>query len=212
MNTILIDGRKEKLIEFAVIKIAIISCGILIISNIIMISIICLILPLKEIRPWLVTFNDKSEQVVTIEPFNTKINGFNYLIEIIAREYVTLRETIDNNEEKRLEKVKSYSTEQVYQAFVKLMHNQNSLLTHLKDSEITRKINILRSEKIQSQSYIFRIFWELEDVNNNSKVILNKKNFISVVSLVVQDNKILNTDVYLNPLGLKVIKYHVKSM
>ena len=68
-----------------------ISLGISGMMNIAMISFIIAMFPLKEVQPYLITFKDQSNQVVSIDPLAIDAPGIAYATEDNVRDYINQR-------------------------------------------------------------------------------------------------------------------------
>lgn len=81
---------QQRILERALRAVTIVS----VVEGLIIVALICLIiavLPLKQVYPYLVTFRDKEQQVVAIEPLAKDAPGIEYATEANVRDYVTQR-------------------------------------------------------------------------------------------------------------------------
>lgn len=81
---------QQRILERALRAVTIVS----VIEGLIIVALICLIiavLPLKQVYPYLVTFRDKGQQIVAIEPLATDAPGIEYATEASVRDYVVQR-------------------------------------------------------------------------------------------------------------------------
>ncbi|WP_163466848.1 hypothetical protein, partial [Klebsiella oxytoca] len=75
--------------------------------------------PLYKVVPVFVTFSDRADQVVRIEPPSGRISGINILVEQNVRDYVTYRNTVTADATETIDRwgnrIRVMSTEDAYQ-------------------------------------------------------------------------------------------------
>jgi len=213
MKTIIYNNDNEKYTLWLITKIAILSSVFLLLSNLINLAVLYALLPLKEIRPYLIAVHPKSEQIVTIEPVNKGRLGFDILMEAMVRQYVLLRESIDfQTETVRWQKVYWFSEKSIYENFENLMKKENpdSPFKKFYDRGITRLVKIVSSQCFGSVApNIWQVEWQARDTNLKSGKLISRTNYISTLTVSVMKQKVELNDRFINPLGFTVIEYSV---
>ena len=125
-----------------------ITAVVLLLTNLCLVSILFTLFPLKEVRPMLLTVQDKSNQVVKVEPIEKNTKGEALLMETLSRQFVLDRETIDcHSEPIRWERLALFGTEALNTSFseqMDLRHNHSPLKMFC-ERKIHRSVKILSS-------------------------------------------------------------------
>jgi type IV secretory pathway component VirB8 len=175
--------------------------------NIVLVLTVYTLVPLKKIEPMLVTFNDKNEQIVQIEPFVTGKAGIQLFTEKMAGEYVKIREEIilDQNEQQRrwVEYLKYRMPEQAYNAFLTTI---NQPYQELKQKGISRSVDI-KSTVSRSQTFV-EVEYVTTDTDRLGNVLLQGKWKARLQVNYVPRNVVL-AEQYFNPLGFTVLDYSI---
>ncbi|OJX10121.1 MAG: hypothetical protein BGO77_03135 [Caedibacter sp. 37-49] len=167
-----------------------------------LICVMIVLLPLKEVRPMLVTLKDKGEQVVHIEPFERNEKATTLLMETLSRQYVTLRETIDlQTEEVRWKHLSLMTGSQLNEEFMSLMKpdNQDSPFKKRLDEQVTREIQILSSTSLApSAPNIFQVEWISRDRHKGQ--IIGQGHWVSTLTVFLEPHEVSLEDQYINLL------------
>jgi len=181
-----------------------------------MLSIIltcCLValFPLKEIRPMMVSFSDKQNQVVRIEPLMRDVQGLNLMVEKLLMRYVDLRETIDGiTESKRFQEVSNMTSPGLWDEFWGLMKTDNpkSPLRAFSTSRMTRSVHVERCLSLAATApNTYRIEWVSVDSRQGQEV--SRQNWITTIAVKFEEKEVRYEDQYINPLGLTVTHYTI---
>lgn len=167
--------------------------------------------PLVRVEPMLLSFKDKSDQLVKVEPFSRGTKGFELMTEMLVRDYVLSRHeiVIDEDEMKRRwggsGVVAHRSDAEEYQRFVSEMAP--------KYEEIRQK-RLVRTVTIHRVSKIAEGYWQVEfstnDYDSASRKIAEALWVASMTTAYVP-REINWEDRYLNPLGFIVTAYSVTA-
>lgn len=116
------DIKNERLRVYRNLRVEHIVIGCLLVVCIVQASVIMQLLPLYRVVPFFVTFSDKAEQVVKIQPPTGRLGSLDILTEANVREYVKLRNTISQDDAINLArwggKVEAMSDRTVYETFL----------------------------------------------------------------------------------------------
>ncbi len=139
---------------FAVVTALSICC------NIILVLAIFQVVPLYRVEPFLLTFQDRSEQVYNIQPVTNELRNRKAITEVFVREYVLLRSAfssdVSENEARWMPggPIQEMSTNQIYQDFLDNVAK--------KAIEIVKKQGMERSVKILSVNELTDGVWQVE--------------------------------------------------
>ena len=165
--------------------------------------------PLVRVEPMLVSFKEKSEQLVRIEPFSKGIRGFELMTEMLVRDYVLWREEVvlDEGEMRRRwggGGVIAYRSDpEEYRRFVAAMAPKYE---ELRQNRQIRTVVVHRVSKISDG------YWQVEfttaevDPLNGSG---GEKTWVASLSAAYLPTAVRWEDRYMNPLGFVVLSYSV---
>lgn len=128
--------------------------------NIVLILAIFQVLPLYRVEPFLLTFQNKSEQVYNIQPVRSELRNRKAITEVFVREYVLLRSTFSRDVAEAEARwmpggpIQEMSTNKVYQEFLDNIAN--------KAINIIRNQGLERSVKILSVNELADGVWQVE--------------------------------------------------
>lgn len=167
--------------------------------------------PLVRVEPMLLSFKDKSEQLVKVEPFSRGTKGFDLMTEMLVRDYVLSRQEIVLDEEEMKRRwggagvVAHRSDEDEYRRFVAEMAS--------KYEEIRQK-RLVRTVIVHRVSRIAEGYWQVEfstnDYDSTSRKIAEALWVASMTTAYVP-REINWEDRYMNPLGFIVTAYSVTA-
>lgn len=165
--------------------------------------------PLVRVEPMLLSFKDKSDQIVKVEPFSRDTKGFELMTEMLVRDYVLSRHEIvlDENEMKRRwggsGMVAHRSDADEYRRFVAEMAP--------KYEEIRQK-RLVRTVTVHRVSRIAEGYWQVEFSTNDYDSMGRKiaeSIWVASMTTTYVPREINWEDRYLNPLGFIVTAYSV---
>jgi type IV secretory pathway component VirB8 len=167
--------------------------------------------PLVRVEPMLLSFKDKNEQIVKVEPFSRETKGFELMTEMLVRDYVLSRHEIvlDEDEMKRRWGgggiVAHRSDAEEYRRFVTEMSQ--------KYEEIRQK-RLVRTVVVHRVSRIAEGYWQVEfSTDDYDAAHRNIAEAIWVASMTTAyvPREINWEDRYMNPLGFIVTAYSVTA-
>lgn len=165
--------------------------------------------PLVRVEPMLVTFKDRSEQLVKIEPFQRGTDGFEQMTEALVRDYVLSRHEIVLDEAELRRRwggrgmVAHRSSTEEYARFV--------AETAPKYDEI-RQRRLMRTVTVHRVSKIADGYWQVEFstqdfLGGTTKV--GEQRWVASLSVGYMPREVSWEDRYMNPLGFIVTGYSV---
>ena len=169
-------------------------------------------LPLKEVRPMLVTFSSKEKQLVQIEPLKKGLDGFAVLLEYMARDYVYLRESIDlQTENVRWTKIIHQTSPELAKVFAESVSvkNEKSPLLLFKGRNMVREVEILEITDLAPIPNAWRIEWRSKDKDAATGEVKATKIWVTKLRADLQEQELSVEDRYDNLIGFMVIDYKV---
>jgi len=167
--------------------------------------------PLIRVEPMLVTFKDRSEQLVKIEPFERGTTGFELMTESLVRDYVLARHEIvlDDAELRRRwggrGLVAHRSSPEEYARFVSE--------TAPKYDEI-RQRRLMRTVTVHRVSKIADGYWQVEFATEDflgGTTKVGEQRWVASLTVGYVPREVSWEDRYMNPLGFIVSGYSVAA-
>lgn len=178
-----------------------------------LVGVIIALLPLKEVRPYLVMTHNRSDQVIRVEPLVLSKKATHLLMESLVRQYVLLREPIDlQSEPHRWDQVLKFSSEELAKAFYDLykQENPNSPFQKFKKEGVTRSVVILSSASLApSAPDVWQVEWESLDKKGDQEI--GKSRWVSTLTVHLSRGELIHEEQYVNPIGFEVHHYTVSK-
>lgn len=178
--------------------------------NVALASAVAGLSPLVRVEPMLLTFKDKSEQIVKIEPFTKGTNGFELMTEMLVRDYVLSRHEIALDEGEMRRRwggrgiVAHRSDPEEYRRFVA---ETAPKYEEIRQKRLTRTVTIHRVSKIAEG------YWQVEfstaDMDGSRKIAEGL--WVASMTITYAPRDVRWEDRYMNPLGFLVTAYSVAA-
>ena len=125
--------------------------------NIILILAIFQVVPLYRVEPFLLTFQDRSEQVYNIQPVTVELRNRKAITEVFVREYVLLRSSFSSD-------VSEVEARWIYQDF--LDNVAKKAVSIIKNQGMTRDVKILSVNELTDG--VWQVEYETKDMYPDS--------------------------------------------
>lgn len=167
--------------------------------------------PLVRVEPMLVTFKDRNEQIVKIEPFERGTSGFELMTEALVRDYVLSRHEIVLDESELRRRwggrgiVAHRSSSEEYTRFVSE--------TAPKYDEIRQK-RLMRTVTVHRVSKIADGYWQVEFATQDfvgGVTKIGEQRWVASLTVGYVPREVSWEDRYMNPLGFIVTGYSVAA-
>ena len=138
--------------------------------NVVLIMAIFQVVPLYRVEPFLLTFQDRSEQVYNIQPITTELRNRKAITEVFVREYVLLRSTFMSDVSEVEARwmpggpIQEMSTNTVYQEF--LDNVAKKAISIIKNQGMTRDVKILSVNELADD--VWQVEYETKDMYPDS--------------------------------------------
>jgi type IV secretory pathway component VirB8 len=138
--------------------------------NVILILAIFQVVPLYRVEPFLLTFQNRSEQVYNIQPITNELRNRKAITEVFVREYVLLRSTfsgdVAENEVRWMPggPIQEMSTNKVYQDF--LDNVAKKAIGVIKNQGMERSVKILSINELTDG--VWQVEYETKDMYPDS--------------------------------------------
>ncbi len=187
---------------FAVITALSICC------NIVLILAIFQVLPLYRVEPFLLTFQNRSEQVYNIQPIREGLRNQKAITEVFVREYVLLRSSFSRDVPEMEARwsadgpVKEMSSPKVYQDF--LDNTAKKALSVIRSRGLNREVKILSVNELTNG--IWQVEYETRDMYPESRQP-EVNYWTASLNVSYRKKSVKYGDRLKNPVGFTVTRY-----
>ncbi len=169
------------------------------------------LLPLYKVVPVFVTFSDKADQVVRIEPPSGRLASIDILTEQLVRDYITQRNTITADASETIDrwgtKIRLMSSEEVYSTF---LSETQPVYSQIRAGNFTRQVAIKSILKMQPGLY--QVEFDTFDHHQGSGLsdtTDRTETWIAQMRIVFRPSRVTYQNRFVNPLGFTVVEYSV---
>lgn len=212
VEEISVDLLRERRYLWTARAFAIVSAVALCVNLVLLVAIIHL-MPLKRVQPFLLTFQNKEEQVVRIRPLSKDMAAEDIISEAMIRQYVLLRNTMISDIDEMSFRwgpngpLRWMSSPQVYNQFNKTVKDW---LSRIKLEGLTREVRIESVVRNQNTWLVYIVTRDMlpeaeEPAISRWRIRLSIKYFAQDQREVKYINRLEN------PLGFSVDKYAIES-
>ena len=175
--------------------------------NLILIIAITQLLPLYRIEPFILTFENKEDQVYDIRPI-ANMDDRKEITEVFVREYVLMRSAFSNNVREMESRwmpggpIEEMSSSAVYQAFVDKVANE--ALKRIKQEGMLRTVRIMTVNELSRG--LWQVEYETRDMLSSSAAP-DIKYWTASLKVVYRKKKVKYGERLNNPIGFTVVRY-----
>lgn len=187
---------------FAVITAVSLCC------NVVLLLAIVQVIPLFRVEPYLLSFQDKEEQVYNIQPYSSDLTASKSITETFVRNYILQRSTIINDATEMEIRwlpggaVQEMSSSAVYDEFIK--KTANRALELVKQKGLQRTVKILTVNELGQG--LWQVEYETQDMYPYSSA--PELNYWTASLRVMYRKKSVKfNDRLNNPVGFTVMRY-----
>lgn len=176
--------------------------------NVILVLAIFQVLPLYRVEPFLLSFQNKSEQVYNIQPITNELRNRKAITEVFVREYVLLRSSFTQDLDEMQARwmpggpIQEMSTNKVYQDFVDKVAKK--AIDVIKNKGINRDIKILSVNEVVEG--VWQVEYEAQDMYPDSAKP-EVSYWTASLSVGYKRKTVKYGDRLKNPVGFTVGKY-----
>ena len=213
ISEVSVDVLRERRYLWTARAFAIVSAVALCLNLILLVAIGAL-LPLKRVEPFLLTFQNKNEQVVKIQPLAGDMRAQEILSEAMIRQYVLLRNTMISDVDEMIFRwgpdgpIRWMSSNKVFNDFNKTVKDW---LGRIKLEGLTREVRI---ESVVPNQNLWFVYIETRDMLPEAEEPALAKWLVKVqIRYFAKDqNEVKFVDRLKNPLGFSVVGYSIESV
>ncbi len=176
--------------------------------NIVLILAIFQVVPLYRVEPFLLTFQNQSEQVYNIQPITTELRNRKAITEVFVREYVLLRSTFSSDVSEIEARwmpggpIQEMSDNRVYQDF--LDNVATKAISIIKNQGMERSVKILSVNELTDG--VWQVEYETSDMfPDSSEPEIGY--WTASLNVGYRRKRVRYGDRLKNPVGFTVLRY-----
>lgn len=176
--------------------------------NVILVLAILQVVPLYRVEPFLLTFQNRSEQVYNIQPLTTELRNHKAITEVFVREYVLLRSTFTSDVTEAEARwmpggpIQEMSSNRVYQDF--LDNVAKKAVGMIKNQGMVRDVKILSVNELKEG--VWQVEYETKDMYPDSSVP-EVAYWTASLNVGYRRKTVKYGDRLKNPVGFTVVNY-----
>jgi len=211
ISDVSVDALRERRYLWTARAFAIVS-GVALAANFALLLAIGNMLPLKRVEPYLLTFQNKEEQVVKIRPLSADLGASDIISEAMIRQYVLLRNTMTSDVEEMTFRwgtdgpMRWMSSDRVYGEFNK---TRQDWLNRIKIDGLTREVRI---ESVVRQQNLWIVYIQTRDMLPEAEEPAISRWKVQVKIRYFGKNEVKYVNRLKNPLGFVVEGYSIVSV
>ncbi len=211
ISEVSVDALRERRYLWTARAFAIVS-GVALAANFALLLAIGNMLPLKRVEPYLLTFQNKEDQVVRIRPLSADLAASDIISEAMIRQYVLLRNTMTSDVDEMSFRwgtegpMRWMSSDRVYADFNK---TRQDWLNRIKIDGLTREVRI---ESVVRQQNLWIVYIQTRDMLPEAEEPAISRWKVQVKIRYFGKNEVKYVNRLKNPLGFVVEGYSIVSV
>lgn len=176
--------------------------------NVVLILAILQVLPLYRVEPFLLTFQNRSEQVYNIQPITNELRNRKAITEVFVREYVLLRSTFSSDVAETEARwmpggpIQEMSDNRVYQDFVDNVAKK--AIDFIKNQGMERSVKILSVNELADG--VWQVEYETRDMYPDS-IQPEVSYWTASLNVGYRRKSVKYGERLKNPVGFTVVRY-----
>ena len=170
---------------------------------------IAVVLPLKTTEIALLRVDPNDDRIYAVEPISVEVDGFELMLEKIARRYVALLLSVDPiTQNKRFEEVRRYSDSTYFNAFLK--DNESRIKQAIEDG-LNRSITIESANKVDAYEGVFQYsvdFIQTDALGTRDREQVKLRAYLEMTT---RPEQVSAAERFENPLGIRILDLVVKE-
>lgn len=167
--------------------------------------------PLKETEIALVRHYEPDARLYRIEPIQQDVEGFDVLMESMARRYVMMLLEIDPvTQDERLRQAFVYSDDALYRRF-RAERIETGELRRAIESGLVRSIHVEAVERLQSLRRTYKYAVDFVQRDMRAGQVIEERRRRALLTMTTRPSEVRAEDKYENPLGITVLDLALKE-
>ncbi|TYC64006.1 hypothetical protein FMN50_01845 [Rhodobacterales bacterium] len=167
------------------------------------------LVPLKETEIALLRADPADDRIYRVEPISVEVEGFDLMLEKLARRYVRQLLTIDGTTQNtRFKEVRTYSDPTFFNEYVKA--NKPVIEEALEDG-LNRSITIKGAYKVDTYNGVYLYVVEFLQTDKIGRETPRRRHLRAFLEMTPRPHDVTKAEKFENPLGIRVLNLSVKE-
>lgn len=167
------------------------------------------LVPLKETQIALLRADPSDDRIYRVEPISVDVDGFELMLEKLARRYVRQILTIDaTTQNTRFEEVRTYSDAAFFNAYLEA--NKSLIEAGLEDG-LNRSITIKGAHQVDAYDGVYLYVVEFLQSDQIGREKPKRRHLRAFLEMTPRPHDVTTAERFENPLGIRVLDMSIKE-
>ncbi|KZL16511.1 VirB8/TrbF family protein [Pseudovibrio sp. Ad26] len=170
---------------------------------------IAVALPLKTTEIALLRVDPADERIYRVEPITKEVDGFELMLEKMARRYVAQILAVDPiSQSSRFQEVATYSDQDFYRQFLK--ENEGRIDEAIEDG-LNRSITVESANQVDAYGGIYQYAVDFIQTDRIGRAKPEQSRLRAYVEMTTRPQEVTSVERFENPLGIRILKLAVQE-
>lgn len=167
------------------------------------------LVPLKETEIALLRADPSDDRIYRVEPISVEVDGFELMLEKLARRYVRQILTIDGTTQNtRFKEVRTYSDPAFFNDYLK---TNKPVIEEALDDGLDRSITIKGAYKVDAYDGVYLYVVEFLQTDRIGRETPRRRHLRAFLEMTPRPHDVSAAEKFENPLGIRVLNLSVKE-
>ncbi|KZL20426.1 VirB8 protein [Pseudovibrio axinellae] len=170
---------------------------------------IAVVLPLKTTEIALLRVDPADERIYRVEPISVEVDGFELMLEKMARRYVAQILAVDQiSQSSRFREVATYSDQDFYRQFLK--ENEGRIDEAIEDG-LNRSITVESANQVDAYDGVYQYAVDFIQTDRIGRTKPEQSRLRAYVEMTTRPQEVTSVERFENPLGIRILKLAVQE-
>jgi type IV secretory pathway component VirB8 len=167
------------------------------------------LVPLKETEIALLRADPSDDRIYRVEPISTKVDGFELMLEKLARRYVHQILTIDDTTQNtRFKEVRTYSDPGFFNAYLK---SNKTVIEEAIEDGLNRSITIKGAYQVDAYDGVYLYVVEFIQTDRIGREKPKRRHLRAFLEMTPRPHDVTAAERFENPLGIRILGMSIKE-
>ncbi|MCV0423980.1 MAG: hypothetical protein K5905_00770 [Roseibium sp.] len=167
------------------------------------------LVPLKETEIALLRADPNDDRIYRVEPISMQVDGFELMLEKLARRYVRQILTIDDTTQNtRFKEVRTYSDPEFFNSYVK---SNKSVIENGIEDGLNRSITVKGAYQVDDYDGVYLYVVEFLQTDKIGREKPKRRHLRAFLEMTPRPHDVSATERFENPLGIRVLGMSIKE-
>lgn len=167
------------------------------------------LVPLKETEIALLRADPSDDRIYRVEPISVEVDGFELLLEKLARRYVRQILTIDDTSQNtRFKEVRTYSDPDFFNRYLK---TNKAIIEEAIEDGLNRSITVKGAYQVDAYDGVYLYVVEFLQTDRIDREAPKRRHLRAFLEMTPRPQDVTATERFENPLGIRVLGMSIKE-